>query len=122
MFSSRTLKIGLALMVVTIIAAVGYAFAAANTVPDTKAGDGQGTVSGYTITAVVYNLNAADPSTLDSVGFDTGAAAAQVQVQLVATTGSWYSCALDTGTTWTCNTTGLDVSTIDQLRVVASSN
>jgi hypothetical protein len=90
-------------------------------VPATKAGDGSGAVSGYTITSVVYTLNGTDPSTLDSVSFDVGAAATQVEVQLVAS-GSWYSCTLNTGTVWDCTTTGLNVSTIDQLRVVAASN
>jgi hypothetical protein len=118
----RNFKIAFALIAVLTISVAAYAFAAANTVPDTKAGDGLGVVSGYTVTDVAYTLNGTDPSTLDSVSFDVGAAAAQVEVQLVATTGSWYACTLGTGTTWSCATTGLDVSTIDQLRVVAASN
>ena len=120
----RNFKILFVVIVIAIISVASYAFAAANTVPNTKAGDGLGTVSGYTVTSVVYTLNATDPSTLDSVSFDLGAAAAtgQVKVQLVATTGSWYACTLGTGTTWSCATTGLTVSTIDQLRVVAASN
>jgi hypothetical protein len=117
----RNFKILFVLFAVLAISVASYAFAAANTVPDTKAGDGLGVVSGYDVTSVVYTLNGTDPSTLDSVAFDVGAAAATVDVQLVATTGSWYACALGTGTTWSC-TTGLEVSTIDQLRVVAASN
>jgi hypothetical protein len=118
----RNFKIAFAVLAVAAVSLAAYAFAAANTVPDTKAGDGLGVVSGYTVTGVAYTLNGTDPSTLDSVSFDVGAAAAQVEVQLVATTGSWYACVLGTGTTWSCDTTGLDVSTIDQLRVVAASN
>jgi hypothetical protein len=118
----RNFKVLFVVVAVIAISITTYAFAAANTVPDTKAGDGLGTVSGYTVTSVAYTLNGADPSTLDSVAFDVGAAAITVEVQLVATTGSWYACALDTGTVWSCTTTGLDVSTIDQLRVVATSN
>lgn len=118
----RNFKILFVVFAIAAISLTAYAFAAANTVPDTKAGDGSGVVSGYDVTGVVYTLNGTDPSTLDSVAFDVGAAAATVEVQLVATTGSWYACALDTGTTWSCTTTGLEVSTIDQLRVVAASN
>ena len=118
----RNFKVLFVVIAVVAISATAYAFAAANTVPATKAGDGLGAVSGYTVTAVAYTLNGTDPSTLDSVAFDVGAAATQVEVQLVATTGSWYTCVLGTGTTWSCDTTGLTVSTIDQLRVVASSN
>ena len=123
MFSSRTLKVAFALMIVAIIAVAGYAFAAANTVPDTKAGDGKGTVSGYTVTNVVYTLNTANPATLDSVSFDLGAAAVQANVQLVATTGTWYTCTeVGVTTVWTCDTTGFLISTADQLRVTAASN
>ncbi|MFM8367920.1 MAG: hypothetical protein ACKOBD_04090 [Chloroflexota bacterium] len=119
----KNLKIVFAVIAVVTIAVASYAFAASNTVPATKAGEGSGTVTGYTITSVVYNLNATDPSTLDSVAFDLGAAAAtgKVKAQLVAS-GTWYACTLDTGTVWECTTTGLDVSTINQLRVVAASN
>lgn len=119
----KNLKVLFVVVAVLAIAVASYAFADANTVPDTKAGEGQGAVTGYTVTSVVYNLNATDPSTLDSVGFDLGAAAlaGQVKVQLVSG-GTWYTCTLDTGTVWDCDTTGLSVSTIDQLRVVAASN
>ena len=120
----RNLKVLSIVVVVIILAVSAFAFAAANTVPATKAGDGLGVVSGYTVTGVQYTLNATNPNTLDAVTFDLGAAAAtgQVQAQLVATTGTWYACTLDTGTVWECDTTGLVVSTIDQLRVIASSN
>ena len=117
----KNLKVLLVVFVIVALSASAYAFAAANTVPDTRAGDGSGAVSGYTVTSIVYNLNATDPSTLDSVSFDLGAAATQVEAQLVAS-GSWYTCTLDAGTVWECDTTGLTVSTINQLRVVAASN
>jgi hypothetical protein len=119
----RNFKILFVFIAVVAISVAAYAFAAANTVPDTKAGDGTGAVSGYDVTDVVYTLNGTDPSKLDSVAFDLGAAAAQVQVQLVAS-GTWYACALDTGTVWTCDTTSpaLNVADIDQLRVVAASD
>jgi hypothetical protein len=117
----RNFKIVFVVFAVVAISVAAYAFAAANTVPDTRAGDGSGTVSGYTVTDVVYTLNSSNPGTLDSVAFDLNAAAVQVKAQLVAS-GSWYDCTLDTGTVWSCDTTGLNVSTINQLRVVATSN
>ena len=95
----KNFKVLFVLFVIVAISAAAYAFAASNTVPATKAGDGSGVVSGYTVTGVVYTLNGTDPSTLDSVSFDLGAAATQVQAQLVAS-GSWYTCTLDTGTGW----------------------
>ena len=117
----KSLKVLLTVFVIVAISAAAYAFAASNTVPNTRAGDGTGTVSGYTVTGVAYTLNGTDPSTLDTVSFDLGAAATQVEVQLVSS-GAWYSCTVATGTVWDCDTTGLAVSTIDQLRVVATSN
>lgn len=121
----RNLKVLSIVVVVVILAVSAFAFAAANTVPATKAGDGLGVVSGYTITNVQYTLNGTDPSTLDSVSFDLGAAAAtgKVKAQLVATTGTWYACTqVGVTTVWTCTTTGLTASSIDQLRVIAASN
>ncbi len=121
----RNFKVLFVVIVVVILSVAAYAFAAANTVPATKAGDGTGAVSGYTVTSVVYTLNATTPTTLDSVEFDLGAAAAtgKVKAQLVATTGTWYTCTqVGVTTVWTCDTTGLTASSIDQLRVVAASN
>lgn len=118
----RNIKVLLLAFVVLAVAGSAYAFAASNTVPATKAGDGSGAVSGYTITSVAYTLNGSDPSTLDSVAFDVGATATTVKAQLVSSGGTWYDCTLGTGTTWSCNTAGLAVSTIDQLRVVATGN
>ena len=48
MFNSRTFKVLFVVMAVMVMAGATYAFAAANTVPATKAGDGSGVVSGYT--------------------------------------------------------------------------
>ncbi len=120
----RFLKTLIVVFLVIAISGSAYAFAAANTVPDTNAGDGVGVVSGYTVTSVVYTLNATNPQNLDSVAFDLGAAAAtgKVKAQLVATTGTWYTCTNTSGTLWSCTTTGLTVLSINQLRVVAASN
>ncbi|TAJ19019.1 MAG: hypothetical protein EPO65_07795 [Dehalococcoidia bacterium] len=52
-----------------LVAAGGAAFTAANTVPATVAGSGSGGVSGYTVSGVVYNLNASNPQNIDSVTF-----------------------------------------------------
>jgi hypothetical protein len=125
MFNSRTFKALLAVMTVMILAGAAYAFAAANTVPTTKAGDGLGVISGYTVTNVVYTLNGTDPSLLDSVSFDLGAAASQVQIQLVAAGGDFYACTeVGVTTVWTCNTTSPSFAIVDadQLRVIAASN
>ncbi len=118
----RNFKVLLIVLVVVILAVSAYAFAASNTVPATKAGDGSGAISGYTVSAVAYNLNATDPSALDSVDFTLDAAATQVTIKLVAAGSTWYDCSVVTGNNWTCDTTGATVSSMDELTVVATSN
>lgn len=120
----RNIKVLLIVLVVIVLGVSAYAFAAANTVPDTKAGAGSGVVSGYTVSSVVYNLNATDPTKLDSVNFSLDAAAVNVKIKLVAAGSTWYSCTVVTGNNWTCDTTSpaADVASMDQLNVVATSN
>ena len=52
----------LLVIVLVVLAATGaYVFTASNTVPNTNAGSGSGTISGYTISGVAYNLNSSNP-------------------------------------------------------------
>ena len=120
----RNFKVLFVVLVATMLAVSAYAFAAANTVPTTKAGDGAGAISGYTVSNVVYNLNSSDPTLLDSVDFTLDAAATNVQIKLVAAGSQWYSCSVVSGNDWTCDTTtpAQSVSTMDELEVVATSN
>ncbi len=80
------------LAAVAVVAGGSYAFTASNTVPTTQAGQGTGTVSGYTVTSVGYTLNASTPTNVDAVTFTISpATATTVKAQLVAA-GTWYSC------------------------------
>jgi hypothetical protein len=119
---TRNFKLLFVVFAIMIVSVAAYAFAAANTVPATKAGAGSGVVSGYTVSNVVYNLNASDPSDLDSVDFTLSAAAATVKIKLVAAGSTWYDCTVVTGNDFTCDTTGATVSSMDELNVVATSN
>jgi hypothetical protein len=114
----RSSKLFVALLVL-IFATAAFAFAATNTVPVTHAGEGVSVTAGYTVTNVVYNLNAATPSNIDSVTFSLNAAASNVQIRLV-TTGSYYSCTNTAGFNWSCTTAGATVSAADELRVIAT--
>lgn len=120
----RNFKVLFVVLAAIVVAAAAYAFAAANTVPNTKAGAGSGTISGYTVSAVVYNLNASDPTLLDSVQFTLSDAATQVKIKLVSSGSTWYNCTNTAGNDWTCATTSpaQSVSTMDELNVVATSN
>lgn len=109
-------------VIALLLSVTTYAFAASNTVPATSAGDGQGAVSGYTITNVKYTL-AANPANLDKVEFDIapvagGSNPSSVSVQLSAT-GSWVACNVTTATHPVCTVTDT-VASATLLHVVAA--
>lgn len=99
----------------------GFAFTASNTVPNSKAGDGQGTVSGYVASSIRYGLNATDPSKADSVTFTLDSAPVAGSTIKAKAGGSWYTCTNVT-TTVTCVTTTpqATVSGITSLQVVVA--
>ena len=78
-----------------------YGFTAANTVPGSKAGDGEGAVTGYTISNIDYTLDAADPGLLDKVAFsldsDPGSGEVRANVDNI-----WASCT-NVGVAVTCD-------------------
>ena len=124
MFNQRIFKRSLVtLFLVLGLMAMASAFAAANVVPESGAGDGSGTISGYTVSNIAYDLNAANPGNIDQVSFTlaptAGAGAPNdVQAQLVAG-GSWFTCSLNSGT-WECPVAGVTAQAANQLRVVAA--
>ncbi|MGC1375414.1 MAG: hypothetical protein WA821_04270, partial [Anaerolineales bacterium] len=102
---NRSLKLATVLLIVLILSMAIYAFAAANTVPASSAGDGSGVISGYTVSAIHYVLNAANPGNIDSVTFTLSAApAAGGTIKIMMNGTDWYSCTNVT-TTVTCITT-----------------
>ena len=116
----RSSKLFFVVLVVLIFATSAFAFAAANTMPaSTYAGEGASTTSGYTVSSVVYNLNATTPSNIDNVTFALNAAASNVKIRLV-TTGSYFTCTNTAGFNWSCTTAGVTVAAADEFRVVAS--
>ena len=95
------------------IVAGTYAFTAANTVPDTKAGDGEGTITGYVLSTVHYNLDATDPSLIDEVTFTLDSvpvAGSTIRSQL-APAGSWYTCT-NVAAAVTCDTSAAPQQTV----------
>ena len=121
MFIKRSIKVFVIAIVAFAFASVATAYAAANTVPASKAGDGSGAISGYTVSAIHYNLNST-PTTIDSVTFTLNSApvaGSTIKIKLVAAGSTWYTCSNVT-TAVTCITTGASVSTADMLEVVVS--
>lgn len=117
----------LVLFMLTLIVSAGvYAFAAANIVPESGAGDGTGAISGYTVTNVTYDTNDdGDPATLDEVTFDIAATAGasaptEVFVEVDAGTDNWFNCADGGGGSWNCTITSTNTVDADALNVVAA--
>lgn len=107
-------------LLAAIMAAGAYAFAASNTVPDTNAGSGSGTVSGFTASNVSYTLNAADPSKVDHIAFDLNPTSAATVKVKAGSAGSWTTCTNTAGSV-DCDYSGapIDLQPIDELDVVA---
>lgn len=119
-------KIAVIIVIALILSVTTYAFAAANTVPVTAAGDGNGTITGYTISAVSYSLDSSNTN-ITAVAFNavpangTPAVAPTFKVQITGTTNStWITC---TGTlpAITCTGTLGTVANATGLRVVAAN-
>ncbi len=113
-------------LIVVAVLALGiaggvYAYAATNTVPNSSAGSGSGTISGYTVSNVAYTLNSTTPTNLDQVTFSiTPVTTSTLKAQL-APAGAWYTCTNTTGSV-TCNTTSpqATAASATQLTVVAA--
>jgi hypothetical protein len=129
----RNFKVLLTVFVVIAVAGSVYAFAATNTVPDSAAGYKANVVPGYTVTNIVYDLNATTPTLVDKITFDIAPSSgsvlvALVKVQTVNTTGTWKECTLGTPTvlvtpiTCTYSSPTLNLIDVDALNIVASSS
>ena len=111
--------IGTVLLTV-LFAVAAYAFTASNTVPASKAGDGNGAISGYNVSSVVYTLDAADLTKIQKVAFTLDAAATSVQASLTGA-APFQSCVV-AGLNVTCTfATEPTVLSATSLRVIATS-
>ncbi len=99
-----------------------FAFTAANIVPGSKAGDGAGAITGYTVSNVQYTLDATNPANIESVAFTLDAAAGTVRAKLIAASGTYTTCANTGGNNWSCDIEpDPTVLSADELRVIATS-
>jgi hypothetical protein len=101
-------KVGLA-AIALLLFAMAAAVTSTNALPATRAGDGTGTISGYTISNVQYTLNATTPQNVDSVSVTlttTPTTGSTKKLGLAGSSGSttWYTCS-NSGATLTCPTT-----------------
>lgn len=110
--SSRVLLVTLLLFV---LAGATYAYAAENTVPQTFAGDGEGTISGYTVSNIAYSTTGGN---ITGVSFTLNASATVVQAAMNG--GTLVPCSGAT-TSWSCDFSSSPVTVFaaTSLRVVA---
>jgi hypothetical protein len=114
-------RLVLPVVIAGLVATGAYALTASNTVPESKAGDGAGAITGYTVSAIHYTLNS-DASKIDQVSFtldSTPPAGSVIKAQLVSG-GSWFDCT-NSGASVTCATTSpqATVQPSNNLRVIA---
>jgi hypothetical protein len=110
------------LVAAAALALATYAFTAANIVPGSRAGDGAGAITGYTVSNIAYQLDAANPANIESVTFDLDAAATTVKAKLVAASGTFTDCTNTGGNSWSCDVEpDPTVLSVDELRVIATS-
>ena len=111
-----------AVVVAVVMATGAYAFTATNTVPNSSAGSGNGTISGYTVSAVAYQLNATTPSNIDTMTFTLSANATTVKAKVVSGSTTYTNCSVAGGVNATCDfSPDIDITTADQLSVIATS-
>ncbi|MFH2038076.1 MAG: hypothetical protein ABIJ65_01440 [Chloroflexota bacterium] len=120
MKKQKFIKLGIILLIAIVVSTSTYAFAAANTVPTSKAGAGSGAISGYTVSNVHYNLNATNPSTIDSITFTLDSApkaGSTIKIKLVSAGSTWYVCT-NISTAVTCSSLSVSVVSVNTLEVV----
>jgi hypothetical protein len=126
----RNFKVLLIVFVAIIVAGSAYAFAATNTVPDSAAGYKANVVPGYTVSDIVYDLDATTPTVVDAITFKIAPSSGTVVAAIVklqtVTAGSWKDCTLVAGTApsmdVTCTYGALDLIDVTALNIVASSS
>lgn len=111
------------LFLVLVLSMATYAYAAANSLTESGAGDGTQAISGYTVSNIHYVLDSTNPSNISAVTFSlaptAGAGPATSVVAQVAPSTAWSTCTLTSGT-WSCPLTGVTALAASNLRVVAA--
>ena len=103
-----------------LLATAAYAFTATNVVSTNRAGDGHNTISGYTISNVVYTLDNTSPQNIAAWQFDLDAAATSVRSKLVSSGTTYTACVHGAFFHWTCTPAAEPtVKAANELRVIA---
>jgi hypothetical protein len=106
------------LLLVLIVIFTTYAFASSQTGAPVG-GEGGNPVSGYTVSAIHYQLS--KDATLSAVEFDLSAPAGTVKAGVNSTSGVFFDCKHTGGYHWVCDiNSSIQVSEMSELKVVAT--
>jgi hypothetical protein len=128
---SRNIKVLVVFVAVLALAGAAYGFAAANSVEKSAAGYTANVVSGYTVSKIVYDLNADNPTLVDNISFEiapttAGDPDAKTAYLQTATGGAWTTCVVTTAdlvTSAVCTPTVSPIVTaVTAMNIVASSS
>ena len=115
------------LLIPGVLAALAYAFTAANAVPATNVGQGAGPVTGYSFSAgPTYTLDSNNPQLITTVQFTLNGSSSEARVvrSRVAPSGAFQTCALTASTattsSWACSAANASATTATSLNVAAS--
>ena len=118
-------RIVVLVVLILILGAGVYGFAAANTFDEAggHAGEGAGTISGYQVSNISYTLDASYPSEITQVDFDMDVVPVALQVGIDTVLGgsvTWAdSCTINSATDIYCGFTNVSTSTAGELIVIA---
>ncbi len=97
----RGLSTGVPFVLVALCLLVGSGFAASNNLGASRAGDGTGVISGYTVSNITWTMEPANPANMILVRFSLDRTATQVFARFGAT-AAWRPCFVLTGTNAFC--------------------
>jgi hypothetical protein len=118
----RRRRLVLVALLAFVLGTTGFAYAAGITFNGASnagaAGEGAGTISGYSVTNIKYTLNTDDPSKITGVQFSLTPNTATTAQAKITGMASWATCTLASGT-WSCPVNGVALSATE-LKVAAA--
>jgi hypothetical protein len=108
-------------LIFAVVSTITYAFASSNTGSSDSVGYGAGSISGYVVTNVSYELGN-NSSNISSTSFTLSAPAVKVQIKLSHAQTNWYNCINVSGNDWTCDSNSHSLSSANELQVTALGN
>jgi hypothetical protein len=117
---STLFRFYLAVLFGLVFSSVSIVFAYSNTDVNSRRGESASAISGWVISNVQYKF-ASDPAQISAVEFDLNSPAGEVRVKLSSKSPAYFTCVNTGHYHWHCQTSGVGVVSLDELRVIATS-